>query len=83
MAAQSEEEVNHSFTVSRETLLKACELSLEHQVPIDQPVHRKQGFFTGRELYFFDPNGSKLERPGPNWSDVMPEPTVEELAQQA
>ena len=69
MAAQSEEAVNHSFTVSSETLLKACELSLEHQVPIDQPVHRKQGFFTGRELYFFDPNGSKLDFIGASRSD--------------
>lgn len=61
MAAQSEEEVNHSVTVSRDTPPKACELFLEHQVPIDQLVHRKQGSFTGWELYFFDPSGSKLE----------------------
>ena len=83
MAAQSEEEVHHSFTVSRETLLKACELFLEHQVPIDQLAHRKQGFFIGRESYFFDPSGNKLELRDPTWSDGMPEPTVGELAQQA
>ncbi|MEC8958407.1 MAG: VOC family protein [Chloroflexota bacterium] len=83
VSGQSEEQVHHSFTVSTETLIKACKLFLEHEVPIDQLVHRKQGFFTGRELYFFDPSGNKLELRDPTWSDGMPEATVEELAQQA
>ena len=83
VSGQSEEQVHHSFTVSTETLIKACKLFLEHEVPIDKLVHRKQGFFTGRELYFFDPSGNKLELRDPTWKDGMPEPTVEELAQQA
>lgn len=83
VAAQSEEQVHHSFTVKPSTLLQACKLFLERKVPIDGLVHRKQGFFTGRELYFFDPSGNKLELRDPTWSDGMPEPTVEELAQQA
>jgi len=83
VTAQHEEQVHHSFTVSPDTLLQACKLFLERQVPIDQLVHRKQGFFTGRELYFFDPSGNKLELRDPTWSDGMPEPSVEELAQQA
>jgi len=83
VAAQAEEVVHHSFTVSPETLVKACKLFLEHKVPVDGLVHRKQGLFTGRELYFFDPSGNKLELRDPTWSDGMPEPTVEELTQQA
>ena len=80
VAKQSEEHVHHSFTVSHETLVQACKLFLERQVPIDGLVHRAQGFFTGRELYFFDPSGNKLELRDPDWSAGMPELTVEELA---
>ena len=78
-AAQSEEPVHHSFTVSPDVLKKACQLFLEHNVPIDGLVHRGQGVFTGRELYFFDPSGNRLELRDPTWSAGMPEPTVEEL----
>ena len=80
VAKQSEEHVHHSFTVSHETLVNACKLMLERQVPIDQLVHRGQGFFTGRELYFFDPSGNKLELRDPNWVAGMPKLSVEELA---
>ena len=80
VAKQSEEHVHHSFTVSHETLVNACKLMLERQVPIDQLVHRDQGFFTGRELYFFDPSGNKLELRDPNWVAGMPKLSVEELA---
>ena len=79
-AKQSEEHVHHSFTVSHETLVTACKLMLERQITIDQLVHRAQGFFTGRELYFFDPSGNKLELRDPNWVPGMPELSVEELA---
>ena len=30
------------------------------QIPIDQLVYRAHGFFTGRELYFFDPSGNRF-----------------------
>jgi len=83
VAAQSEEQVHHSFTVKPETLLQACKLFLKRHVAFDGLVHRKQGFFTGRELYFFDPSCNKLELRDSTWSDGMPEPTVEELAQKA
>ena len=53
---------------------------LERQVPIDQLVRRDQGFFTGRELYFFGPSGNKLELRDPNWVAGMPKLSVEELA---
>ena len=77
VAAQSEEQVHHSFTVSPETLVQACKLFRERQVPMDQLVHRGQGFFTGRELYFFDPSGNRLELRDPTWSAGMPEPSID------
>ena len=81
--ANSQEQVHHSFTVSPETLVQACKLFRERKVPVDQLIHRAQGFFTGRELYFFDPSGNRLELRDPTWEAGMPEPTVDELAQQA
>ena len=37
-------------------------------------------FFTGRELYFFDPSGNRLELRDPTWTEGMPEPPFAELA---
>ena len=75
-----EQNVHHSFTVSPETLVKACKLFQERKVPIDRLYYRAKGFFTGRELYFFDPSGNRLELRDPTWQAGMPEPTFEELA---
>lgn len=83
VAAQSEGQGHHSSTASPDTLELACKLFLEREVPIGQLVHRNQGFFTVRELYFIYPSGNRLELRDPTWADGMPEPTVEELAQQA
>ena len=80
VAKQSEEHAHHSFTVNHETLVQACKLFLERKVPMDQLIHRAQGVFTGRELYFFDPSGNKLELRDPNWVSGMPELSIEELA---
>ncbi len=77
----SDEPAHHSFTVSPETLVKACKLFQERNVPIDQLIYRAKGFFTGQELYFFDPSGNRLELRNPTWSEGMPEPTVEEIVQ--
>ena len=37
-------------------------------INIDNLTYRGQGFFTGRELYFFDPSGNRLELRDPAWS---------------
>ena len=55
--------VHHSFTVSPETLVQACKIFAERKIPIDRLYYRAKGFFTGRELYFFDPSGNRLELP--------------------
>jgi catechol 2,3-dioxygenase-like lactoylglutathione lyase family enzyme len=72
--------VHHSFTVSPETLVQACKTFREQNIRIDQLYHRQEGVFPGRELYFFDPSGNRLELRDPTWKAGMPEPTFEELA---
>jgi len=72
--------VHHSFTVSPETLVRACKVFRERQIRIEHLYHRKEGVFPGRELYFFDPSGNRLELRDPTWHAGMPEPTFEELA---
>ena len=66
---------NHSQLITTNRFLR-----IRHQIPIDQLVHRAQGFFTGRELYFFDPSGNRLELRDPTWHEGMPEPDLEELS---
>ena len=77
--AEKEERVHHSFTVSPETLDKAFGEFKENKVKIAYLTYRAQGVFTGRELYFFDPSGNRLELRDPTWQKGMPEPTLEEI----
>ena len=77
--AEAEKRVHHSFTVSPETLDQACKVFYERQVPVAYITYRAEGVFTGRELYFFDPSGNRLELRDPTWRKGMPEPTYEEL----
>ncbi len=72
--------VHHSFTVTPETFETACREFRARRIPIDQLVYRAQGFFTGRELYFFDPSGNRLELRDPAWVEGMPEPPFDEIA---
>ncbi|HEU0020964.1 MAG TPA: VOC family protein [Dehalococcoidia bacterium] len=76
---QEERNVHHSFTVSPDTFELACKIFDQKQIPIDQLVYRAQGFFTGRELYFFDPSGNRLELRDPTWTQGMPEPPFAEI----
>lgn len=75
-----EQNVHHSFTVSPETLVQACKIFDEKKVRIDRLYYRKGGYFPGRELYFFDPSGNRLELRDPTWKAGMAEPSFEELA---
>jgi hypothetical protein len=52
----------------------------QRAIKIDNLTYRAQGFFTGRELYFYDPSGNRLELRDPTWTQGMPEPSFEELA---
>ncbi|MDP2602251.1 MAG: VOC family protein [Deltaproteobacteria bacterium] len=75
-----ERNVHHSFTVSPETLVQACKIFRERNVRIEELYYRKGGYFPGRELYFFDPSGNRLELRDPTWKAGMPEPSYEDLA---
>jgi hypothetical protein len=75
-----ERNVHHSFTVAPETLEKACKIFKDQKVKIDELYYRKGGYFPGRELYFFDPSGNRLELRDPTWKAGMPEPSYEEVA---
>lgn len=74
-----EPRVHHSFTVSPETLVKACKVFHERKIPGIELVYRGKGHFTGRELYFLDPSGNRLELRDPTWKAGMPEPPFEEI----
>jgi catechol 2,3-dioxygenase-like lactoylglutathione lyase family enzyme len=74
-----EERVHHSFTVSPAAFVEACKLFHERKVPIVELEYRAQGYFTGRELYFYDPSGNRLELRDPSWKKGMPEPSFDEI----
>jgi catechol 2,3-dioxygenase-like lactoylglutathione lyase family enzyme len=71
--------VHHSFTVSPEEFVKGAHLLLEQGVPVAGIIYRRDGYFNGRELYFSDPSGNRLELRDPTWRPGMPEPTFEEI----
>jgi catechol 2,3-dioxygenase-like lactoylglutathione lyase family enzyme len=77
---KEDHQVHHSFTVSPETFELACRIFAEKKIPVDNLVYRARGFFTGRELYFFDPSGNRLELRDPTWIQGMPEPQFEQIA---
>ncbi len=79
ISPEGDHRVHHSFTVSPETFVQACKVFHERQIPIADLIYRGQGFFTGRELYFFDPSGNRLELRDPTWTQGMPEPAFEEI----
>ena len=78
--ARGDQRVHHAFTVSPDTLEQACKVFHERQIPVDDLIYRAKGFFTGRELYFFDPSGNRLELRDPTWQEGMPTPSFEEIA---
>ena len=80
-ASRRDQRVHHSFTVSPETFVQACKVFHDRQVPIAGLVYRARGFFTGRELYFFDPSGNRLELRDPTWQQGMSEPSFDEIVQ--
>ena len=72
--------LHHSFTVSPATFELACKVFRDRDVSIEHLTYRARGVFTGRELYFFDPSGNRLELRDPTWTEGMPQPPYEELA---
>jgi catechol 2,3-dioxygenase-like lactoylglutathione lyase family enzyme len=73
-------DTHQSFTVEPRVLDEACGVFPERGVPITDLVYRETGLFTGRELYFLDPSGNRLEMRDPTWKPGMPTPSHEEIA---
>ena len=71
---------HHAFTVSPETFDRACKVFKEENVTVVGLTYRARGVFCGREMYFLDPSGNRLELRDPTWVEGMPEPSYEELA---
>ena len=71
---------HHSFTVSPETFERACKVFKDENVPVVGLTYRARGVFCGREMYFLDPSGNRLELRDPTWVEGMAEPSYEELA---
>jgi catechol 2,3-dioxygenase-like lactoylglutathione lyase family enzyme len=71
--------LHHSFTVDPACFEDACRTLVERGVPIDSLVYREKGFFTGRELYFNDPSGNRLELRDATWVAGMPKPSLQKI----
>lgn len=75
-----QEATHHSFTVTPEGFEDGCRLFKKMGVQVVSLVYREKGFFTGRELYFLDPSGNRLELRDPTWQAGMPKPPYEDIA---
>ena len=73
------EEMHHSFTVTPETWVEACKVFAARELKIHALVYRAKGHFVGRELYFGDPSGNRLEFRDATWQPGMPEPSYDEI----
>ncbi len=71
--------VHYSLTVTPETLNKACKVFAEREVEVIELMYRRKGIFTGKELYFSDPSGNRLELRDPTWHEGMPEPSYQDI----
>lgn len=71
--------VHHSFHMAPEEWEKGVRLLADRNVPISYLEYREKGYFTGREIYFLDPSGNRIEFRDPTWKPGMPKPTIEEI----
>lgn len=75
--------VHHSFHFSPSEWEKGVRQLVDRKVPITHLEYREKGVFTGREVYFLDPSGNRLELRDPTWTAGMPKPTIEQIASAA
>ncbi len=73
-------QVHHSFHFSPADWEQGVRQLRDHGVPITHLEYREKGVFTGREVYFLDPSGNRLELRDPTWTAGMPKPSLEEIA---
>jgi catechol 2,3-dioxygenase-like lactoylglutathione lyase family enzyme len=72
-------QVHHSFHFSRTDWEKGVRQLVDRGVTITHLEYREKGYFTGREVYFLDPSGNRLELRDPSWKPGMPKPTIEQI----
>ena len=77
--AEQDAPLHHSFTVEPDCFEESCRLLAQQGTHIDSLVYRERGFFTGRELYFNDPSGNRLELRDATWQSGMPSPPLDEI----
>ena len=71
--------LHHSFTVDPACFEDSCRLLSDRGVHVESLVYRKDGYFTGRELYFHDPSGNRLELRDATWQPGMPAPSFDDI----
>jgi catechol 2,3-dioxygenase-like lactoylglutathione lyase family enzyme len=71
--------LHHSFTANPERWLEGAKRLKTAGAKIEGLVYREQGFFLGRELYFEDPSGNRLELRDASWAPGMPKPSIEDI----
>jgi catechol 2,3-dioxygenase-like lactoylglutathione lyase family enzyme len=70
--------VHHSFTLEPAEWERAAKHLADNAIT-PELIYRERGYFPGRELYFADPSGNRLEFRDPTWRPGMPKPGYEEL----
>jgi catechol 2,3-dioxygenase-like lactoylglutathione lyase family enzyme len=71
--------VHHSFTFTPEGWVEAAKHLRSKGVTPDEIIYRERGYFPGREIYFHDPSGNRIEFRDPTWVPGMPKPSFEEM----
>jgi extradiol dioxygenase family protein len=71
--------VHYSFTLTPEEWERGVRHLWQSGVRPTELLYRERGHFPGRELYFNDPSGNRLEFRDPAWQAGMPKPTLEEI----
>lgn len=72
-------QVHQSFHMPAGEWEKGVRQLAEKGVPITHLEYREKGHFTGREVYFVDPSGNRLELRDPTWQAGMPKLTIDEI----
>ncbi len=71
--------MHHAFTIAPASFEDSCRLLFEEGIYLDRVEYRDRGFFKGRELYFNDPSGNRIELRDETWEPGMPTPSLEEI----
>jgi catechol 2,3-dioxygenase-like lactoylglutathione lyase family enzyme len=71
--------LHHSFTANPRQWVEGAKRLQASGAPLKELVYREKGVFVGRELYFEDPSGNRLELRDASWQPGMPAPSLDEV----